>query len=271
MDSGTFGTIVHSILQEIYETQLPDKNNEILITEGIIEGVQKNNVLLERLITRTINREFHYKKDDCLDPLTGESYLIGDIVKYYVQLLLEYDKKIAPFIYVCGEKKEEFYWELSPETGFNFKQYIDRVDIINPHSPAEMLRIVDYKTGSDITDIKGVENMFITDKNGFRAKAILQLMLYCNAYSVINGYNKPILPVIYKIRFLKSTNEFCIKIKNESTGHLEKINDYHELNDAFLERLESVISEIFNPEITFSQTDNLKNCTYCKFKDFCRR
>lgn len=271
MDSGTFGTIVHSILQEIYETQLPDKNNEILITEGIIKGVQKNNVLLERLITRTINREFHYKKDDCLDPLTGESYLIGDIVKYYVQLLLEYDKKIAPFIYVCGEKKEEFYWELSPETGFNFKQYIDRVDIINPHSPTEMLRIVDYKTGSDITDIKGVENMFITDKNGFRAKAILQLMLYCNAYSVINGYDKPILPVIYKIRFLKSTNEFCIKIKNESTWRLEKINDYHELNDAFLERLESVISEIFNPEITFSQTDNLKNCTYCKFKDFCRR
>lgn len=271
MDSGTFGTIVHSVLKEIYETQLPDKNNDILITEEIIEGVKKNQILLERLITRTINREFHYKKDDCLDPLTGESYLIGDIVKYYIQLLLEYDKKTTPFIYVCGEKKEEFFWKLSPETGFNFKQYIDRVDIVNPHSPDEMLRIVDYKTGSDITDIKDVESMFVTNKNGFRAKAILQLMLYCNAYSIINRYDKPILPVIYKIRALKNSAEFCIKIKNESTGKLEKINDYQELNDEFLERLKSVMSEIFNPEIAFSQTENLKNCTYCKFKDFCRR
>lgn len=271
MDSSTFGIIVHSILQEIYETQLPDRNNEILITKDIIEAVKKNNILLERLITHTINREFHYKKDDCLDPLTGESYLIGDIVKYYVQLLLEYDKKITPFIYVGGEKKEEFFWQLSPDIGFNFKQYIDRVDIINPHSSSEMLRIVDYKTGSDITDIKDVESMFVTDKNGFRAKAILQLMLYCNAYSMINKYDKPILPVIYKIRYIRNSTEFCIKIKNKNTGKLEKVNNYQELNELFLEKLKSVVTEIFNPDISFYQTDNLKNCTYCKFKDFCRR
>jgi hypothetical protein len=54
-----------------------------------------------------------------------------------------------------------------------------------------------------------------------------------------------------------------------------KINNNDLLNVSILsefeEQLQMLLSEIFNPEIEFKQTDDLNNCEYCAFKGICNR
>ena len=49
------------------------------------------------------------------------------------------------------------------------------------------------------------------------------------------------------------------------------INDYNEVADEFSENLWQLISDIFNPEISFSQTEEAQDCKFCPYKKICHR
>ena len=101
------------------------------------------------------------------------------------------------------------------------------------------------------------------DKSSDRRKAMLQLMLYCNAYAILhNTGDTPIQPIIYTIKNIGNSG-FSINSK--------QITDFHEINDEFMEQFEQIVREIFDPDIPFRQTRNERNCQYCKFIDFCRK
>ncbi|MFI3240696.1 MAG: PD-(D/E)XK nuclease family protein [Bacteroidales bacterium] len=266
MDSGTFGSIIHEVMQQIYA-----KYTSCTITKDIIENIKKNRVYLEQITTKTINKLFHkHKTDKLLTPLSGESILIAKVAIYYIRLILDYDSNETPFIYESAELEEYLDFKISDDITINFKQYIDRVDIVKPKEPTELLRIVDYKTGVDMTEISSVEELFTANKAGDRAKAILQLMLYCNAYAQKHNYKADIKPVIYKLRNIKNIDKFEIKYKSDQ-GKSITLDSYKEINKQFMDNLAIRVGEIFDPEIPFTQAKSEKNCKFCKFKDFCRR
>lgn len=263
MDSGTFGLIIHDVMKKIYNKFI---NGEIKKTD--IETILQEKIALEKTITETINDLFHNRNTGVL---TGESFLISKVIYYYTELILKHDITITPFSYISAEVKQELYLEISNSLKINFKQFIDRVDSITTENGDKLIRIVDYKTGSDITEISSIDDIFKANKAGVRAKAFLQLMIYCNAYAQINNETGDIKPVIYKLRNIKSAQQFNLKYLPKDEKKRKILNSYKEINELFMKELESIIEEIFDQNIPFTQTESEKNCKYCKFKEFCRR
>lgn len=256
MSNSTFGTIIHEIMLNIYN---PLKNR--VVTKDYIESyIHNQNHCLDKLITRIVNREFYGKGDNCFDELDGEGYMIEDVIKHYITEILKYDS-MQEFTYLqgeeSGENEEKGYWA---DLGINFKQYIDRVDSIQTAS-SPLLRIIDYKTGGDKTSVSSFATAMDNSKDKIH-KAIIQIFLYCNFYNYIRKIDTPIKPLIYTV---KDMSQAEIKINRNV------INDYHTVNDDFMEQIQLKINEMFDINTPFKQTKNENNCTYCKFKDFCRK
>jgi len=43
------------------------------------------------------------------------------------------------------------------------------------------------------------------------------------------------------------------------------------MSDEFLKNLNQVIQTIINPEIPFTQTEEIRDCEYCPYKKICHR
>jgi hypothetical protein len=60
-----------------------------------------------------------------------------------------------------------------------------------------------------------------------------------------------------------------ISLKADSSSKPERVSDASVYFDEFTDLLNQCLSEMFNPDIPFKQTDNEKNCQYCPFKALC--
>lgn len=136
IDESTYGTIVHEVLENVYDSLLKDSPNGVLVEASTIDGfLNRNDRTIQVLTTRAINRNFLNLPDDRLDfSLSGQNKLTGSIVAQYVRKTLERDRDLTPFVYLHGEwgKGEEGPLTLTDDTGnsmtFNFTCRIDRVD-----------------------------------------------------------------------------------------------------------------------------------------------
>lgn len=266
MDSGTYGSILHEVAERLYK-DLRGNHDEVKITAEILDGFINDKLRIDTIITELINERYNrYPKGD-RTPLVGESLVLGKVMKHFLRLMFAKEKEIAPFDFIDGEHKVEGTMRISDDLSINILQYIDRIDRIYPSGRygdgLGLLRIVDYKTGSDKTDFKSVDDLFTPGRE--RRKAILQLMFYCNAYAGKIGHIGPIRPQIYAFKTLSTSGLEPLRFKGDY------FNDYRDFNDEFLERFRSTVSEMFNPEIPFTQAEDDHSCTFCGFKTICRR
>ncbi|MCH5215720.1 MAG: PD-(D/E)XK nuclease family protein, partial [Muribaculaceae bacterium] len=198
---------------------------------------------------------------------TGEALIITTIMKKYIGEILRYDVKRAPITLISAEAEEKGFWEFAPGKGINFKQYIDRLDML----PDGTIRVIDYKTGSDMLNADSIEYLFTPSEKLYTVQGIFQLMLYACFHNYCESKpDQPLRPIIYKVKDFFGRNranseEFTLKInKNPITNHLE-------YKEEFLQRLEQMIDEIFNPDIPFKQCSDSNMCEFCGFTNFCRR
>lgn len=276
IDSSTFGQVVHGVMERLYagNSLVNAKFFDRYIKEAKVNGVTKwsATIELEKVVAFAVNK--YYKRRDesqCSAKLTGEAVLIAKIVMYYVVNTLVHDHRLGggEFVYVAGEKQLAFNWDMGDGVEMNFKCFIDRIDKVDGK-----LRIVDYKTGSDEVAIKkpddGFADLFEGDSKGIRQKAILQLLLYCNAYAFHEHYSDDIQPVIYKLKDIDTclNGEFVVmKPKHAKVEGYKSDLD----NDVFMDRMRSVVSEIFDPAKPFTQTKHRDKCLYCQFAKLCSR
>lgn len=255
IDYSTFGTIIHSIMEHLYKI---DGKDGARIGKMYIEGLLHNSKAIENIIRENLNKIYYKKQGDGLsDDLAGEGYILKDIILHYIYEMLNYDKE-TDFIFIQGEKEEKGSWKLDEGMSFNFKQYIDRVDI----DSSGKLRIIDYKTGGDNTKLDKIENLFDGARAPQKRKAILQVFLYCNFYSIYNNKREPIKPLIYTCQDMS---------KAVINMNKEDVENYQDYNDDFLSCLKTLISGMFSPNIPFTQAKNAEICKYCKFVSFCRK
>ncbi len=261
IDSPTFGTVVHRALEKAYASQ---KSIDKAFFDKYLKG-NKPTIELEKVVTYAVNRDYKlYPETKCLNKLDGEALLIGKIVMYYVKNTLIYDRRMGEFSYVAGEKKLAFYWDFGDGVGMNFKCFIDRIDNVDGR-----LRIVDYKTGKDdvvLKDADGFEDLFASKS---RKKAILQLLLYCNAYAMQEKYASAIQPIVYQLKEIcQYTKEnFALRLGKPKGPVLENYLDLD--NSLFLEKMKSVVGEIFDKDKKFAQTKDRDKCKYCQFRKIC--
>lgn len=268
MDSATYGSIVHAVVQKVY-LQWRGDAPAVKVTAEMLDNLLHSKNRLDSLITETVNHLFNRRAPHDLTPLVGEARIMGNLIKYFLTRMFEIEKEFAPFDFIDAEHKITGTMQLAPDLIINIKQYIDRIDRIYPPNrygePTQgCIRIIDYKTGDDKIDFKNMGELF-DPSTPDRRKAILQLMFYSQAYAEKFRYDGPIQPFIYKMRTLYTNGLEPIKYDKEP------FTDYHIIADEYMSRLERLVREMLLSDKPFTQSEKENYCKFCQFKSLCRR
>ena len=257
IESDVFGSILHKVMEELYK---PFQGK--MVTVDLLKAIRKDTALLTGAIARAFASEFF--KTEVVRSLTGQNYLIGEMIRKYVEKILERDGKLTPFVYIESERKINGLISLSDHSEIRLKGFIDRVDEV-----LDAIRIIDYKSGSGTTTFSSIESLFNKEEKD-RAKAVMQVFMYCWMYAhFTENKGKTIQPGIYYVRSLFSDPFDPSVYHRIERGKSEKVEDFSGYAQAFEEGLRGCLDEIFNPEIPFTQTPTGKACSYCPFKGIC--
>ena len=257
IESDVFGSILHKVMEELYK---PFQGK--MVTVDLLKAIRKDTALLTGAIARAFASEFF--KTEAVRSLTGQNYLIGEMIRKYVEKILERDGKLTPFVYIESERKINGLISLSDHSEIRLKGFIDRVDEVR-----DAIRIIDYKSGSGTTTFSSIESLFNKEEKD-RAKAVMQVFMYCWMYAhFTENKGKTIQPGIYYVRSLFSDPFDPSVYHRIERGKSEKVEDFSGYAQAFEEGLRGCLDEIFNPEIPFTQTPTGKACSYCPFKGIC--
>ncbi|MBR5898313.1 MAG: PD-(D/E)XK nuclease family protein [Muribaculaceae bacterium] len=277
IDSATLGSVVHEVMENVYES------GPKFVTADVLQGYIDSDTQLDRFITRAFNHYFHrfdlkYKgeSDEVISakldtPLTGEALLVADVVKLMVKTLLEKEKEFVPFEFVAGEHKHLGVYKFGDGQEVNVVYIIDRID-----RKDNVLRIVDYKTGSDEMSVVSVEALF-DESNTKNTGAILQLMIYCMLFEYFEGdkmlkdSDTEIQPMIYKLRTINTKGIENIKINSKDVLNYRDYLGDKDGEIGFKSLFHKLLTDLFDPNVPFKQTENEAKCTYCKFKVICGR
>lgn len=252
VEHAIFGTILHKIMQEIY-----DRYRGEVVTADLLNEIMKNDAFITEKLEKAFAK-YYTKQPDRPKPLKGNSYLVGETLRNYIKQVLKIDARYAPFIYLHSEKQFNRPHRVNDELWVNFKGSIDRVD-----EKDGLTRIIDYKSGKGDLNFKELADLF-DSSNDKRPKPILQVFIYSYFYNVVVP-GKVLSPGIYFMR--TSFTDFTFAV----TCNKQEVDDVSAYFPAFEILLNNKIVELFNQDVPFTQTENEKNCEYCPFRSLCER
>lgn len=270
MDNRTFGNIFHRSAELIYR-QLAQNKKEI--TQEAIQAFLKHPAQLEMIVDQAFREELFGKNAQTYMPEYNGLQLINrEVIIGYLRQLLRIDAQHSHFSIEGLELKVSE--EMDIETSLGKKSlriggYIDRLDMIRDEQGQQHIRVLDYKTGKAPTaKTNGVEELFTNDNVGKKhTDYFLQAMLYSIIVRNSKQYNPTNLPVSPALLFIQqSGSEDYDPILSFDK---EKIDDAKKYEDEFREQLRKVVTEIFEPQVPFSPTENRDMCTHCIYKQLC--
>ena len=198
----------------------------------------------------------------------GTTLIAHDVLLRYLQSLIHYDARHAPFRIIGAEKERTFNFQLSSlhsgagGTTFNIKVggRIDRIDEMGGR-----LRIVDYKTGSHEPKKDKVKMENVVSLTAPHERYYLQTFIYALAEMQEKEATLPIQPVLFfPIKATAGDYDPSLMIDGEV------VNDFaNQHAETFREGLQEILADIFNPEKPFTCTTDTKVCEYCKLQQIC--
>ncbi|MEC7755650.1 PD-(D/E)XK nuclease family protein [Roseivirga thermotolerans] len=249
IDARNLGIVVHEVLEYLYRPwvgrSIGSEQIKLLkaqVEKQLIDSLHRNKIIQDH------------------QQLTGRDLVTKEVMEQLIQKVLDLDMADAPFEVIGLE--EDGYEQLVKVEGkgtVRISGTIDRID-----EKDGVLRITDYKTGrvdfvpkgrSPKTDEEILELHFNEPKykSGFQA--------YLYAVLVRPHVQKPIK---VGITTLKSLREGTQWLKGGETLDDAEI-------EAFSERLQELVQEIYDVSVPFTQTDDLERCSYCEFTRVCKR
>ena len=266
IDNRTFGNIFHLAAHLLYK-KLIQKSRQIVATD--IEYLLHTEVDIERAVDKAFKRELFQIKDDArpLPPLDGLQIINREVIIKYIRQLLEIDRRLAPFTIMGLENPVKIDYEI-PVGNDTFTTTIggtiDRLDCINTPDGTEQIRVIDYKTGSRrLKALADVDAIFAQESLKDHSDYYLQAFLYSH---IVRGKYKstPVAPALLFIQHAGTDNydpTLCL-------GR-EPVNDIAVVSESYMQHLSDVISDIFNPAISFTPTDDRKRCSNCPYAQLC--
>ena len=261
IDASVFGSLYHKAMELIYK----DLTGKVVTDKSIELCARSANI--NSSIEQAFREEF-YKDRDPKRKITpeGRNIIILEIIRKLISRTLEIDRSFAPFTLVDLEKSIKNRMLMVDNIGYvRLGGKIDRLDIRDGK-----VHIVDYKTGKMSKEFPSLEILFNRDlwKGQENLKGILQTFLYSWLYVDENPEVEGITPGIYTTTELFN-EDFSPYLKDKGINAI--VEDFRFYTTEFESRLKLLLGEIFNPELTFSQTDDEKRCRYCIYNDICHR
>lgn len=267
IDAGVFGNLAHYSLENLYAGFVLRKNRTQIEKEDIAE-LQKNWIFpaVEKAI-----RDFYHLEEEADTKLNGQLAIARDVIQRYVEQVLEYDASTAPFRLVSLEKEKKYQTGLKILTPTGTREVmlrgiIDRVDELNG-----VIRLIDYKSGGDQKTFPDLEALFDRTLEK-RNKAAMQTLFYGLIYQGTHPENTaPLKPAIFNLKevFKDDFDPYLYQKEGSKTG--VEVMDYKTYDQDFQAKLKGLLEEIYNPEVPFDQTEVLKKCEYCPYKEICGR
>ena len=242
IDAPTFGNIFHDAVQKIYErviaaykshTIQPQTLKQLLANDAYIKGVV----------------------DDIMHPVNGIQLINASVIITYIKQLLKIDSRLAPFTILGLENvvmKDINVKTAEGQLTTTIGGRIDRMDCVTCADGVRRIRVIDYKTGKNNKKNDGY---------------ILQSFIYSllvDESPMMNTDKLEVSPALLYIQH-SAGKDFDPTVVYEK----EKVTDVSKYREEFMNTVEQIIAEIFNPEQPFSCTDDKTACTHCPYCNLC--
>jgi ATP-dependent helicase/DNAse subunit B len=263
VDARLFGNIFHKAAEKIYK---PFFNSNTLIDTDLLNNILKEKNNIHKVINKAFAETFYGENTSKEFKTEGKNRIVFDVLEKYLIKLIKKDIEYAPFSIVGLEKNVSSEIEFTVNNTQLIAEIggqIDRIDRTN-----RFLRIIDYKTGNDELKFKNLEDVFDKEKIK-KHKAVFQTFLYSYVVNKVNYPNETILPMVYQVKKLFSSKSNFEIISSECQEFInEKFSGIKTEVESYIKEL---LSELFNKDIPFFQTENTDNCKYCNYKNICGR
>lgn len=267
IDSAKFGSIFHYAAEHIYKDLTAHGK---LISRENLETLLKDEVRLQTYVDNGFKELFFNLPQNEQPEYNGIQLINSAVIVKYIQQLLRNDLRYAPFTFVGSEQRIFENIEICTPTGdiqSRIGGIIDRID-----SKGESLRIVDYKTGGDADTPANVQSLFIPDKK--RSNYVFQTFLYasivCKKLREKND-SRLVAPALLYINRAASENYSPVIQMGEPRKPKEPVDNFAQHEGDFRENLKTLLEDIFNPDISFTQTEIEDKCAYCDFRALCKK
>ncbi|WP_420580972.1 PD-(D/E)XK nuclease family protein [Reichenbachiella sp.] len=255
MDPSLFGNLLHGAMEHLYEQKKHWTSEEV------------NNAKSQ--LDQAIQQSFTEQKLSESQGQTGRQLIAYEVIKSYMDRILNFDKQHAPFT-ILGLEATDYHVDFPIETmdgsvKVGLKGVIDRIDEYE-----EVIRVLDYKSGRDDRKF-GLMFDLIDGKSSKRNKAVFQLFYYCLLYKENHpDIKRPIQPGLFNSKDLFD-DKFDALITQTIDRKNRIVLNYADFEEDFKEVLLYLLTELFNPNIPFSQTEDEQKCQYCTYKQICNK
>lgn len=265
IQSNRLGTVIHRVMELAY---LPFKQQNKWVTPDRIGDILKN---LPALCVQAVKEEFFVKSNSSGNAsieereLTSHERIILKLSEEYCKLFLQYDQQLeGGFLLQELENDIDYLLEFplvvkGKDNSVILKGIIDRVDLMESKEPGnQTMRIVDYKTGSDILEVKATQKNQdgIYDVDFFNGnwdnsnKAFIQTLFYSYIYEQLSGHYT-VEPHLYSIKKIRSgQTNFGFKIPYKGVEPIVG-SVLQDVKTKFVVFLKEKLEELFNPDLPF--------------------
>ena len=193
-----------------------------------------------------------------------------EVIQRLVAKIVALDQAHAPFVILGLEvgRTQPLVATMSLSRGqqVQLRGVIDRID-----EKEGVVRVLDYKTGSDNKRISSLAALFDTN-NRTRNGAALQTLWYAWLYQRTHPTAQTVMPGLINSRQVFEPSfapYFAIK-KEEGKTYVPLLT-MRSYQKAFEAELQQVLEELWDPEVPFDQTPEASRCTHCPYKSICER
>ena len=254
IDARVFGNLYHDVIESIYKPWI----GKLLTKEAILKLVKDE-------LPKSLAVAFdHYDND------LGEVVFTKQVIQNLIRISLINDADIAPLTIIDLESKKlplSYLLTINEKIAVPIGGKIDRLDKIKIDEN-DIYRVIDYKTGHfELKPAKKYGKLIADEEyidayfNNPKYKSGFQLLFY----SLIQKRTHPSRNLNGGIIGIKNVNE-GVSYLRQTASPLEE-----NLINNFEARLSKMIDEILNPSIPFTQTEDIKECTYCSFRRICKK
>lgn len=265
IDGALFGTLFHDAAEMAYEKLT--SRNPIVRGQDIDRLLEAGEAGLLPFVEASFLKNFFLNKPENVF-YNGQLLIARKVIVTYLRQLLEHDKRMGEVRLVSME--QEYKQDIDVKSGnrnlrIQVGGKIDRMDTVmlpdeTTGELVETLRIIDYKTGGSPEKANSMEQLI--QEADHRPHYIFQTFLY--AWVMTKLQKRPVSPSLFFVH-KSNTEDYNPIIEFDK----ERVTDFNRYKDDFEEVLQKVLDELFQPEIPFRQTTNMKRCEYCDYRQLC--
>ena len=273
-----FGRLLHEVMERLYAP---------LMRKGQGQPLQFQDLAtLQKTVGATIQavfaRAFHAGQRQPVGA-SGDQAVAQAVMHKLVTRIVALDQAYAPFVLTGLELGRQpplvLDFMLGPTKRVRLRGIIDRVDW-----KAGVFRVLDYKTGLDSKQLKGIAALFDREDRG-RNKAAFQAFFYAWLFQqrgllhvaatvpqACGSAVPQVMPGLLNTRQVFDDN-FDPRFFLQSSGSRTyvPIEDIALYQAEWEQGLRSILTELLDVAVPFVQTEDKSRCTSCPYQGICQR